>query len=425
MREAEQTQDTLTAEDEIERLRRRDVEREAEMERLRGRLDLLEGIVGKMANLVYVHDSSTDCNVFANRELAQMLGYDEEEIHAMGADLLPSIFHPEDAARIPALRALFATANDGDVVPLEYRLRGADGQYRWMEDRCVVFTRNPDGSVRQTLGTLQDITERKRREADERLANQAVLRAFLDHTPALMFVKDLEGRFLLVNREMERFTGRSREEILGKKADAFLPPQGVRNSEDAERRALAEGRAQHLQIVPRPDGPVYYQSIKFRVEDDEGAVRGIGTVAIDITAEQQHLEERAEHEAQNLARQAALIRELASPLLPIAEHVVAMPLIGSIDEARAGQITEALLLGVSGHGARVAILDVTGLRQVDTHVASALVNAARAVKLLGAEVVVTGMRPAVAQALVETGADLQGITTLATLRAGIAWAMRR
>ncbi len=266
---------------------------------------------------------------------------------------------------------------------------------------------------------------RARQDAEGRLVSGAVLRGFLEHTPALMFVKDLEGRFLLVNKEFERFVGRPREEILGKTGSAFLPPEGARVSDESERRALAEGRAQYLHAIPRPEGTQYYQSIKFRIEDEGGAVRGVGTVAIDVTREQQDVEERASREAEILARQATLIRELACPLLPIAEHVVAMPLVGAIDESRAQQITDALLAGMSQYNARVVILDVTGLRVVDTHVAGALVKAAQAVKLLGARVVVTGMRPAVAQALVELGADLAGIATLGTLRAGIAWAMRR
>lgn len=420
---ADPTKEALTAE--IERLRRRDAEREAEREALRERLVLLEAVVQKNASLVYVFDHAERRNVFANGELARLLGYGPDEMRAMGENLLFAIYHPEDVKRLPAQIALVQAAKDGEIIPIEYRLRGADGQYRWVEDRCVVFARDPDGSVRQHLGTVHDITERKRRDADERRTNEAMLRAFLDHTPALMFVKDLEGRYILANKEMERFTGLSRDEILGKTANAFLPPQGVRKSDEAEQRALVEGSTQHMQVVPRPDGNVYYQSIKFRIVDEEGVVRGVGTVAIEVTNEQRSLEERAEREAQNLAKQAALIRELATPLLPITDRVVAMPLIGTIDPARAGQITEALLQGVSHYNARMVILDITGLREVDTEVASALVNAARAVKLLGAEVVVTGMRPAVAHALVESGADLAGITTLATLRAGIARAMRR
>jgi len=102
-----------------------------------------------------------------------------------------------------------------------------------------------------------------------------------------------------------------------------------------------------------------------------------------------------------------------------------MPLVGGIDAARAQQIIEALLDGITRYAARAAILDVTGVRVVDTHVAHALVQAAQAASLLGTRVVLTGMSPAIARTLVELGADLQGIATVSTLRAGIDWAVKQ
>ncbi|UQA62634.1 PAS domain S-box protein [Polyangium aurulentum] len=256
-------------------------------------------------------------------------------------------------------------------------------------------------------------------------AQQAMLRGFLDNTPALMFVKDLEGRLILVNKELERFVGLPREEILGKTNRAFLSTENADKSDEAEKRALAEGRAQLMHIHHRPDGVVYYLNIKFPVHDENGVVCGVGTVAIDVTSEQQATEERAAREADLVIRaQDAMIRELASPLLPISEHVVAMPLVGTIDDTRAAQILDTLLHGITHHAARVAILDITGVRIVDTRVAHVLVQTAQAAKLLGAQVVVTGMRAAIAQTLVDLDADLKGVVTLGTLRAGIAWAIR-
>ncbi|MDT9046821.1 STAS domain-containing protein, partial [Escherichia coli] len=80
------------------------------------------------------------------------------------------------------------------------------------------------------------------------------------------------------------------------------------------------------------------------------------------------------------AQQAAL-RELSTPLIPLDDGVVAMPLIGAIDSVRAQQVIETLLEGVSVHHARVAILDITGVSVVDTQVANGLIRAAQAVKL--------------------------------------------
>jgi anti-anti-sigma regulatory factor len=123
--------------------------------------------------------------------------------------------------------------------------------------------------------------------------------------------------------------------------------------------------------------------------------------------------------------QEAALRELSTPLIPIADEVVVMPLVGSLDSRRAQQVIETLLVGVAELRAQVAIVDITGVPVVDTQVANALVQAAQSVRLLGAEVVLTGIRPEVAQTLVGLGTDLQTIITRATLQSGIAFALRK
>lgn len=121
--------------------------------------------------------------------------------------------------------------------------------------------------------------------------------------------------------------------------------------------------------------------------------------------------------------QAAAIQELSTPLIPISEHVVVMPLIGSIDSSRAQQVIERLLTGISENRADTVILDITGVPIVDTQVANALIRAAQAVRLLGAQIVLTGIRPEVAQTLVGLGIDLRNIVTHSTLQTAIVYAM--
>jgi len=136
------------------------------------------------------------------------------------------------------------------------------------------------------------------------------------------------------------------------------------------------------------------------------------------------ISERRETEA--LARQQAeMLAELSTPLIPISDDAVVLPLIGAVDEQRAAQVLEALLSGISGRRARIAILDITGVPVVDMQVAEAFIRAARAVRLLGAQMVITGVRPGVAQILVGLGVELSGILTLSTLQSGIAYALSR
>ncbi|HEY0133920.1 MAG TPA: STAS domain-containing protein, partial [Nannocystis sp.] len=115
----------------------------------------------------------------------------------------------------------------------------------------------------------------------------------------------------------------------------------------------------------------------------------------------------------------------STPLLPVADGVIVLPLIGSLDPDRAEQVMQALLAGVVEHRATTAILDITGLQTVDTAAAEALMRTARAIRLLGAEAIVTGVRPAVAQTLVALGTELGGLVVLGDLKAGIRHALAR
>lgn len=133
---------------------------------------------------------------------------------------------------------------------------------------------------------------------------------------------------------------------------------------------------------------------------------------------------RRETEEHVLAAQREALRELSTPLIPITDEVVIMPLIGAIDSGRAQLVMETLLDGVAQQQARLVILDITGVPVVDSQVAQALIRAAQAVKLLGARVMLTGIQPQIAQTLVHLGVDLSGIQTQSSLQAGIAAALR-
>ena len=102
-----------------------------------------------------------------------------------------------------------------------------------------------------------------------------------------------------------------------------------------------------------------------------------------------------------------------------------MPLIGTVDERRAAQMVETLLQGVVSRKIEVAILDITGIRTMDDHGVAGILKAARAVRLLGAQVVLTGIRPEVARRLVSQGYDLSNIKTFGSLQHGIVHAMRK
>jgi rsbT co-antagonist protein RsbR len=134
--------------------------------------------------------------------------------------------------------------------------------------------------------------------------------------------------------------------------------------------------------------------------------------------------ERRLHEEVN-RMQGALLEELSTPMIPLSERVLVMPLIGSIDRVRAQRILEVLLNGITEKRARMVILDVTGLPRLDSENANLLVRAARAVRLLGAEMIITGIGPDLARSLVELRIDFGALVMRSELRAGIEYALQR
>ena len=134
--------------------------------------------------------------------------------------------------------------------------------------------------------------------------------------------------------------------------------------------------------------------------------------------------ERAELQEQMLQAQRERLAEMSTPLIPITARIMVMPLIGTMDSERAAQIIEVALGGAQHSRAQVVILDITGLRHIDTSIADSLIKTARALRLLGAHAILTGIRAVVAQTLVSLGVDLSTLETRSTLQSAIAHALR-
>jgi DNA-binding LacI/PurR family transcriptional regulator/anti-anti-sigma regulatory factor/putative methionine-R-sulfoxide reductase with GAF domain len=130
-------------------------------------------------------------------------------------------------------------------------------------------------------------------------------------------------------------------------------------------------------------------------------------------------EESARLQQEVIEAQQRAIQELSTPIIPILEGVIVMPLIGSIDTLRARDVTRSLLAGIREHKAKVVILDITGVPIVDSGVAAYLNKTVQAARLKGARTIVTGISEAVAETIVDLGIDWSGIETLSDLRTGL------
>ncbi|MFF4660965.1 STAS domain-containing protein [Streptomyces sp. NPDC001381] len=124
-------------------------------------------------------------------------------------------------------------------------------------------------------------------------------------------------------------------------------------------------------------------------------------------------------------RQRLQLLEVATPVIRLWDGIVAVPLIGTLDSARSQVVMETLLNSVVDQQARFAILDITGVPTVDSLVAQHLMKTVAAVRLMGAECVVSGIRPAIAQTIVHLGLDLGTVLTRASLADALAYALHR
>ncbi len=138
-------------------------------------------------------------------------------------------------------------------------------------------------------------------------------------------------------------------------------------------------------------------------------------------------EVRANLEAQEmqLAAQRQTIRDLGSPILPVYQGILVLPLVGAVDSYRASQVMEDLLQAITDQQADLVIVDITGVPVVDTNVANYLLQAARAAQLVGATVILVGIGAEIAQTIVQLGVDLSGIVIYANLQEGIQYALAR
>jgi len=147
----------------------------------------------------------------------------------------------------------------------------------------------------------------------------------------------------------------------------------------------------------------------------EPAANRIGsTVAVSFVQERERI----------IREQQEAIRELSTPVLPVRERLLILPIIGMVDPLRARQLTEQLLRGIRANRARVVVMDITGVPAMDATVANHLVQTVEASRLLGAMVIVTGLSPELAQTLVNIGVDLSKMNTVGDLQGGIEEAER-
>ena len=147
---------------------------------------------------------------------------------------------------------------------------------------------------------------------------------------------------------------------------------------------------------------------------EPAANRIANTVAVSFVDERERV----------IRQQQDSIRELSTPVLPVRERLLILPIIGVLDTERARQLTGQLLIAIRTHRAKVVVIDITGVPDVDEAVANYLVRTVDASRLMGSSVIITGLSPEIAQTLVTIGVDLSKMNTIGDLQGGLEEAER-
>lgn len=279
------------------------------------------------------------------------------------------------------------------------------------------------------------IVERLRTSLEETRRQEEVLSTVLHNVPVgIVFLEAPSGRAVLSNPAAAQLLGRPihPEPLKERLAHTY---RFVRPDSDEEypsdelpgMAAIVSGATQAADFdVLLPDGSRRsLEVIGVPMSEPGGAVKNAVVVISDVTARKRAEGERRRLQESALRVQAAALAERSSPLIPITDDILVLPIIGSIDTERGHQVLDTVLAGASQSRARVAIIDITGVRAIDTQAAAVLTGAAQALRLLGVLPVLTGIKAEVAQTLVGLGIELSTIVTRSTLQSGIQYALRQ
>lgn len=400
----------------IQRLQARIVELEAALRGSQGRERILQDLIDSVPEVMYVSDTMGILKA-ANQAFYQWVGLSPDQvIEKQQSDLFP----PDLVAYWQA--QMNQVCDSGQMTSSEEQIPNEQETMIYLSQRFPIFDQN--GQIYAVSGIARNITLQKHTEHALK-TNQHILRAIIDNAPAVIYVKDTNGRLIIVNRLYARVLNKSVDEIIGKNESDLFPEELVAEWHRSEQGIFESGETIHYQNSMALDGEMRdFLTSQFPLYDDEQKPFAICGISADVSELRQAERERTLFQDEIIRVQEAALRELSTPLIPITEDILVMPLVGVVDNRRAQLVLETLLEGVVYHSAERVILDLTGLTRIDEQIAHFLLQVAKATRLLGAEITLTGIGAEVAETLVNIGANLQDITIAATLQSSISSAFQ-
>ncbi len=286
----------------------------------------LKGVVETSPNAVYTFDLEEKRFLLANNQVRGILGFAPEEIVELSIGDLAKLLPPEELPEVKAHFARIAQAKDEEVVELEHRCRHADGSWRWILNRIVVFTRDPDGRARQILGNVQDATER-RRTMEALKESERRFRTLIENQIEGAALVDPQETCLYANPAAEAIVGVPRGTLAGRNLSEFMTPQEfARVREQTRLRAQGQTGTYFLQIR-RADGETRTVRVTAVPQyDGQGRFEGAFGLFLDVTEDLRREAELTEaRKLQTIGMVAGgLAHEVRNPLFAISTLVASL-----------------------------------------------------------------------------------------------------
>ncbi|WP_437949432.1 STAS domain-containing protein [Sorangium sp. So ce296] len=319
---------------------------------------------------------------------------------------LLALAHSEERDAVEATLARLRSG--GDPVQLDVRVQDGRGAYAPMS---YSLRRSPEGdaihgSLRRVAGGTTDGASTARMKAK-------LLDCIADQMDIGVWAVDPQGTFIYHDGKGIEQAGVKRGALLG--MDVFQVYAGTEIAENLK-QALT-GKQMHAYNSAHD---MHWESWFSPVFDADGAIQMVAGLTLNIT-ELRRAEDDVRNKLMQIQRQQEVIRNLSTPIIEVWDGVLTLPLVGVVDSMRTADVLDALLTRIVDKQARYAILDLTGVDIVDSSVASNLIQLVTAIRLLGAEGVVAGIKPNVAMTMVQLGLDLSQIPTQRNLRAALAF----
>ncbi|MEA1907654.1 MAG: PAS domain S-box protein [Euryarchaeota archaeon] len=304
-----------------------------------------------------------------------------------------------------------------NVAPCEVEVLTKDGRKLPFEVNAAQIT-HTDIEQPADMLIFRDITERKKEEEETRR-----LATIVEQAAEGIAVADIEGNIQFANQAWAAMHGyENSNELVGKHLSIFhteehLKTEVIPFNEEVKQSGHNAGEVAHM----RKDGTTFpTMMVVSLLKNKQDKPYGIVGFARDITDRK-----RLERELQRaFGKLKASYEELSIPVIQVWGGVLVLPIIGVLDRERINRLMETMLVKIVETQSRVVIIDVTGVRSVDTNIASHLINVTKAAKLLGTKCVVTGIKPDAAHTLVGLGVDMSEITTKRSMQEGLKYALK-